>query len=311
MKIKLSESAVLKIVSFAIAIVLWSYVAVVIDPPVETNIKNVKVNLLGEEALAKSNLGVIGKSDIEVDLRVKGNRFVSADLKPESIVANVDLSQITDSGIHKLPINVKFSTDGITIVKKNPLGVELSIDKLSEKRLNVQLETDGTLDAQYVHYDTKITPSSILISGSQRYIEQLTRAVVIIDYTNVNSDIIGNFKVKFYDKEKEIKSNLVIPETTEVNVRCKIGKIKTVGFALNIKGLGSPSQNVYAMSPEAITIYGEPKTIDKITKIYTEAITFKPDEEEVRAKLIIPDGVYIRDDIKDIAVKTKTLKKAN
>jgi YbbR domain-containing protein len=304
------RNAILKAISFIVAVTLWLYIAIVVNPSVDAVIRDIPVDFIGEEHLTRTGLSVIGEKDNKVEIKIRGNRSTCFDLNSENIVATADLSQVNEAGRYQIPITVTLPVDKIDIVHKRPYSLDVNVDKLAEKRINIRMDTTGSVKSGFIHYETKITPSSVLISGSEKVVNEVTDAAVEVDYGDASSDISGTAKVSLYDTYgNEVRSNLIFKDVDEVNVYCRIGELKTVNIVPNfIRPSKDPvllSPRNLTLLPSTITIYGTPEAIKKVDKLYTEPITVEHlgEDFEATAAIKAPQGVYFRDDVKEVDVK--------
>ncbi|MDR1392144.1 MAG: hypothetical protein LBJ09_03015 [Clostridiales bacterium] len=300
----------LKIFSFIIALIIWAYVVIIIDPSITVTIRDIPVDFSNEERLTKSGLSVIGQKENKVEVKIKGSRKILSDLNSKNIVAVLNLSQANEFGKYKIPITVTLPIDNVSIVKKKPYYVDVHVDKVAEKRFNIKLNTIGVIKEGFIHYDTKITPSSVLVSGSEKVVNQISDASITLNYNEACDDINLTYKVILLDKDgSELRSPLVIKDINDINVCCKIGALKTVDIFprfIKISGeqVNANTEN-YKIFPNSITIYGKQDVIKNIEKLYTELIIINKNDEtfEKKIKLEIPDEINIREDIKEVNIK--------
>ena len=105
MKKKLTHNLGLKLLSLALAFVLWFLVIQIENPKDTTTFTNIPVKLINTELLDEQNkvYEVMNNTDTLRRVTVKAARSITDQLRAEDIVAEADVSRITD--INTVAIN--------------------------------------------------------------------------------------------------------------------------------------------------------------------------------------------------------------
>ena len=68
------KDSTLKVLSFIIAVVLWFYVILVIDPSVDVTIRNIPLRYINQGVLEERGLSLVEDPDLTMELKIRGSR---------------------------------------------------------------------------------------------------------------------------------------------------------------------------------------------------------------------------------------------
>ena len=120
----------LKVISFIVAVLIWIYIIIVVDPLVDVTVRDIPVRYANRSMLADQELCVLESSDNIVELKIKGSRKKIANIDNKNVYATVDLGNITKTGRYSLPVNISIPYEYSEIVSKKPYNIDVTIDKL-------------------------------------------------------------------------------------------------------------------------------------------------------------------------------------
>ena len=101
-----SSRTITIILSVVIALILWSYVIIQVNPTKKETISKIPVQLLNVQTLTARQLAISGDGEYVVDVVVEGRRADIVKIKSEDIVAEADLFGWS-KGENYIPVNVK------------------------------------------------------------------------------------------------------------------------------------------------------------------------------------------------------------
>lgn len=283
----------LKVVAILFAVFLWFYVDVQQNPMAETTLA-VPISYLDLEDV----FSVSGKIPT-VNITVKGRRNTIDGLKSGDFTAVVDLSQVS-LGSNRLPVKVK-SPLNVTLSNINPSRVVLDIDEMGEKTMVVHTKVLGNTAKGYTYFNPSVKPTTVVITGGKKILENIQTAVVDIDASGASSNLILNLPVKLMANDDIIideESIGVIPNTVEVFLPID-RETPSKWVAVQPSMSGSPAEG-YSISrvvtePERIKIIGEFAAINAISEIATTAVEVEGINGDVvrEVSLRLPEGVSI------------------
>ena len=299
-----------KLVTLIIAIFLWSYVMSSTNPVRETEYKNISVNYTNTSELDRQGLVIMGPDQVKVNVRLTGKK---ADLDKfsksgtGSIFAQVDLSGYSEGKI-KVPITVGLldQATGVSVLSFEPKEVLFNFDKIITKEVPVQVQLDGALSEGYVTGDILIKPQKIMVSGPRTWINEVDRAVGLIDLSGGKNDINMTLPVKIVDSTgEEVRG--IDKEQAVVDVTLPVFNTKEV--PIELVTINELPEN-YAITDIQInpsTIALKSKDLDSINKIYSKEVDILSliDGEPMDIELQLPEGVSLLDPNQKIVISYK------
>ncbi|WP_346937896.1 CdaR family protein [uncultured Clostridium sp.] len=306
------QDIIIRICCVVAALVLWMYIRSSEDPVTTSVIKYVPVKILNEDTLADRDLVLIPNQDFYINLTVKAPASTIKDLRNKDFTLVADLQGYAlTPGENKVQVKVKESSPGVSVVNSDGLLMDVDVDTLADKHVNVTSETVGEVAEGYYNDDPIISPNSVKISGPQRYLDQVVGAVAQVDITNASEDIDKSCKVTLVDSnEKEVTGLSIYPEYVQVKVHVKKGKY--LGVKVQTTGTAAPGVTIVSMeaAPKSIEVAGASEVIDKITSINTAPIDISKITESttIDSNLVIPEGIHSVNNEQTVKVKI-TVKK--
>ncbi len=315
MKKFFESDSFLKILSVAIAILLWLYIIVVLDPAVEVEVRELPIQFVGQEQLAESGLSVVSESATSINVKVKGSRKKMGRYDMKTIIAKVDLSGLFKEGRHKLPVDIVVPFENAGISSQSHYHVEVQLENTVHKELELKVLEQGSLGAGYMPGEVKISSPRITITGPESVVGKIEKAGVVLDFGNARTDIKQTLPIQFYDSEgRELTSQdallkRISQNITETTVTCKVVKLRAVKVTPQFAPETEDERTIlakatYTINPLQVQIYGDDEETGKITEILTERIPLMDiiDGQTVKVKLIVPKNVKVLDDIAEVEI---------
>ena len=308
------------ILSVIFAALLWYYV-VTDQNPLITKSYDIPVKLLNMEYIEKNDLILMQNPNrLKVSIKLKGYKNDLDLVSQLSITASSDLMGIKSKG--EVRTNISFSgiPNGITLVDQSASELVLNLERKVSSHLKVSYKYKGKLADGFAPVLNNIDPPEILITGPESIISKAKYALLMIDITGLNGDIIKDQNVSIYDAEnKELNDILVQPKTQRVSL--SLGVIKLVPILPQFTGkvLAGYSVLERGIYPKFVSIAAKKDVLDSIKEIKTEKISIEGISErmEKTVNLILPHGIaLVENDIQirayaDIEkVVTKEIKKS-
>lgn len=267
MKKKILRNWGLKLLSIVIAFMLW-YFAVSTDDPKETvTFSNVPVILRNTELLEQENkvYEILGSNTTRVSVRAP--RSVKEQLRASDIIAEADMSMLTD--INTIAINCTVPNYEVESVICNPTVLRLGIEERSSKWFLIQPSTTGEVAEGYVIGVISTDQNKLEISGPKSLVEKVSYAGVHIDVSGATNMQSANTEIILYDAEgKPVESETLHKMVNYVFMQVEILPAKEVPVELEYTGI--PAQKYLATGevksdPELVKIAGY--MLGGITKI--------------------------------------------
>jgi YbbR domain-containing protein len=308
MKIKKSDIPA-KIVTLIIAIFLWSYVMSETNPIRETDIRNISVNYTNASELDRQGLVIMGPDEVKVNVRLTGKKNdLDNFTKSGKIFAQVDLSCYSEGKV-KVPITVGLidQATGVSILSYEPKEALFNFDKIITKEVAVSITLTGELEEGFVTGDVVVKPQKIMVSGPRTWINEVEKAVGVIDLSSGKKDISMTVPVKILDATgEEVRG--IDKEQAVVDVMLPVYNTKEVSVELvtiNELPEGYAITDI-DIKPSKIVLKAK-NGLEDITKVYTKEVDISAlvDNESIEIELELPEGVSLLDADQKIVISYK------
>lgn len=313
MKKILASDNSLKIISVIIAIIIWMYITVVMDPSIEVHVRDLPVQFVGQEILESKGLSVMNESVKKVSIKVKGNRKRMGNNSMDSIIVKVDESVISEPGVHSLPVEVIIPFENQGITSQSAYTIDIFVEEMAKKSFDIEVIQSGALASGYVTGDIAIEPKTVTVKGPKSAIEKISRAAVKLSVNGEDVDIDKELPVSFFDAEGKDASSLdalitrITPSLETVKVHCPVLKTRTITPEVNFGWQGLPEGYTFTLEPKEISIYSEDPNLLKSATVSTEEIWIDKlvENEKIKVKLIVPSGIKVQNNIEEIEISIK------
>lgn len=306
------KDSFLKLLSFVIAVLLWFYIIAVVDPSVDITIRDIPVRFTNQNLLEERGLCLVNETKTTVELKIRGSRKKIANIDNKNIYANADLSNITKTGNFSIPIAISIPYEYDEIVSKKPYNANVVIDKIVSANKEVNVITTGSVANGYIAGEAETDTKKVTIKGAQTMIDRISSIGAEINYDDRAAAINDSVELFFLDNNgRRINKNNIIYDMVKMDtetaaISCPVYKLKAVPVSLEaFAAEGVESYKIW-VQPSNVTIYAENEILENIEEIITESINLDEIEDgTATVKLVLPDGVSLRDGITEVSVKAE------
>ncbi len=285
-----------RIITFIIAIFLWSFVMSEENPPWTREYKNVQVELINTSTLDRQGLVIMTPQEVTVNVEVSGlksnmDRFSSSNIK-----AQVDLSGYNEGQV-RIPViaNIQGQVSGITISNVEPKEILFNLDRIVTKEMNVTINTTGSLPEDYVVGDIVSTNQSVIVKGPRTWINEVDKVLALVDLTNrTTSEKIKVATTIVDDEGNEVRGLEKEPSVVDISIPV----FRTISLPIELITTNELPENYSItninMIPSNITVKGRGNVVN-LTKIETLPVDINTmlDKTAVIAELNLPSGVEL------------------
>lgn len=294
----LKSDLTLKIASVLIAVGLWFYVVQVQSPDIERTVADIPVIFSQKELLEERGLALLQDQEHTIDLKIRGKRRLVVDINNANVTVIADVSQITAPGSHALYTNVVLPVAGVEITKKTPATLEVEVDELRTKEIDVQYAIVGSPEQDYVLGNVELEPKTIEVKGPKTVVDGISTLQAQVDVSGKNADlsVVADIKV-LGTSGKEIKSPYVSLSAQTVQVACQILKTKTVNIDPDFAPGLLTQDMIYELdssSLKTVKVAGSADVLEKLEAIKTKKIR-SVSEDGVQIGLELPPGIRCMD----------------
>ncbi len=265
-KQKRRNNFVPRICALLLAVIMWFYVMRVDSPTYEKEFDYIPIELTGaEELLNSSGFSVISGYDGVVSVTLSGKQRDINRLKTGDITASVDLSSISLSGEHHLPVSIT-AKSGIKVIGYEPTALEVYVDTTLQRDIEVVPKISYNKEENLVLGEPSAEPALIKVSGPATIINSIKNAVAEADFGKITKSMNGTGTIKLYDAAGNVVTNPFIKtNVSSVNVRIPAYKQKYLKPVVRFTDDSIPAEyfNV-SFSTETVKVQGEAEYIDSL-----------------------------------------------
>lgn len=306
-KYKFTDNLGLKIIAVIFAAFLW-LIVVNLDNPVSTQtFSEIPVTIINEDIIlsAGDTYQVLGEEKVSVV--VSATRQVRQKLTKEDIVATADIKEMdTSTGLVPIKISIPNYAGKYESAEAAPRNLQIQREKSGKKVLSLTVSTgDSKVRDGYILGDMTVNPDKVTITGPESILDQIDRAVALIDVEGLAKDSEETAKLGLYDisgnpiSQTRLGNNL---GEGGITVSVEVLKIKSVPISLSVSGTPAEGYKYtgYSSEPETVQIYGEKDVVDKIEEIDVPVIDVsgasQPIQKSVKISEYLPEGVQLVDE---------------
>jgi YbbR domain-containing protein len=277
----------LKIAAVVMSLLLWFYV--INQGDVTAGAKTIEV------ALQYHNLpgGLNVRGPEQVEVKLWGSFHGSAD-----IVAYVDLNGMGE-GVHQVPVKLE-SIQGAMFTSVQPNQVEVTLEKLGEKTLQIRQEVKQNPPTGYQVASVLLSPDRCIVRGAAETVARVTAVVAPLDLGTIVDIATVKSTLQAIDADgKVITAGIQIVPAT-INVAVVLEK-KQLSKKVNVKTQYSGTVATgftlgeVKSDPAQITILGDQIRVEAINEISTKPIDISGKQENftILVDLVQPEGVVL------------------
>ena len=274
---KLSDSKIFwMIVSFLVSLSVWVYVTSVETVESTRTFRNVQVELVGEDTLLNlRNLVITDLNTPTVTVEISGPRRIVNTLEAEDLVAQVDVSKLTQTAYTPMNYTIVFPNGvdrrNLRIVTKSPDSVMFWVSKMMTQTVPVEGGFEGKAVSGYIQETPYFEPSTITISGPEVYLRDVHHAYVSFGKEKLlDSTYSIETGYTLMDANNEPCSSDYITCSPEViRATLPVMAVKEVPIILGCQyGAGATPDNTnITLEPSTVKLAGDSAVLDGINSI--------------------------------------------
>jgi YbbR domain-containing protein len=281
------------ILSIIIALLLWSYVIIQVNPTKEETISRVPVQLLNTQSLAARQLAISGDGEYTVDVVVEGRRADIMKVSGEDIIAEVDLFGWS-KGENYIPVNVKLPP-ALKLVEVRSAKIQVTIEDLVALSKPVDVVYRGEFPANTEEGDVELRPAEIEVTGAKSAVESVDEVRVYIDVEDLSTErrTIQSEAVPL-NKAEMIVENVKL-SSSYVNVSARLLQVKEVPLVVETVGSLDEGYGAEIDVPQFVLIKGTKAALQDVTSVSAEPldITGMTKNGIMPITLLLPEGVEL------------------
>jgi YbbR domain-containing protein len=233
-----------------------------------------------------------------VRVAVAAPRDVWPELRPAKFQATVDLARL-GPGLQQVPVQVQTVDTRARIEEVNPPQVLVHLERVERKNVPTRAKLTGELPTGYRHGSVRVTPETVVATGPESLVEQVTAVVADVDVTGLTASISQTYRATPQNANGERVDRISLSsENVLVEMRIDQEKlVKTVPIAPQIVGAVAPGYQPvgFRAEPTAITIEGDPAAVETLTYVQTRPVDLRNATGDIsdNVELQLPPGVRL------------------
>lgn len=322
-KRKITDNIPLKIMSVAVAVVLW-LIVVNIDNPIGTNYYTINdVELINKEYVESSD--TIGKmcmpeqNQDSIKIAITASKKIRDKIKVTDISAVADLQQAVslDTNPVMVPITVTCSVPGVSSndIKVTPQNLSVNLDERETQEFVVNVSRGDTKPGKdYEVGSLTANPEKVRITGPKTLVNKIDKVNATIELDGNTQDFTQDVNLTIIDKNQEALSDsemnsLRIENNAKVVVTARLWKIRQ-GVGISASYVGTPADGYEVGSvktvPDTISVAGSTEGLESLAEnnnvitIPADSIDISGESKDVEKKIslnnLLPDNVKLTSD---------------
>lgn len=327
MKKKLGNNLSLKILSLAIAILVWLLVVNVNNPISTKSFVISDVELLNEAYIdADGKMCMQDEEQVPIRVTIKAQRKILDRISLNDIRAVADLQQAVSLDTDPVMVPITVSCGGISSdnISVTPQNLSLHLEDKDTQEFVVNVTTDNTKpDRGYEIGTLTSNPEKIKITGPTSLINKIDKVNASVDVDGATEDVTQETDVKIIDKNGEefTDTDMGYLNVSKVYVTARLWAVRTnVRISAEYSGTPASGYQVESVSttPNVISVAGSEEALAAL-KEQNNTISLPGSvadisgrdsdlEEKINISDYLPDGLKLTSDSsEDVFVRVNIL----
>lgn len=287
------------IMSVIIAVVAWTIVAYSTDPDVTRTVTGVKVELAGVDKLQERGLVVVNAGELpKMSVKVTGKRSDIINIMDDMRVV-VDVSSLESSDKYRVDGSVKISNSRVTVNKIINNGVNINVEKMETREVNILIYQDGEVQGKIV--ETVPLTKTVAISGATSELDLINGAYATINLNDVKEEGKATLETAIAPKDGVNLDELTTLVLQNKNIEVENIFYTPMEIPVHVTSIVEGyeiDRTKTVVSPQTVMVgIKDGNDVPFLTATLTEYA-----DHEVEVLLNEFDGVYIPDNVKTVTV---------
>lgn len=278
----LSRRFWMKLLSLALAILVWNYVVSSNNSITRTKtITGVNGYVTSQSTLTTYGLALLEDpteliDNVSVRLEVAQSDYTA--VSSENVQVTLDLSKVRTAGTQEVPLKASTSYGKVTDIY--PETVTLTFEPLDSRVIPVNVSVGGEKSEDMWYNVVRTNPSSISVSGAASIVRRITQARVSTDVTGAEESYVRAEPYILMDSAgSEVSQTMLTRSSSSITVVTDVYPTKELPISTQIDEVitGRPAEG-YAVSsvsiqPESITVAAQQELLDGISELLIEPVS--------------------------------------
>ena len=304
----------MKLVSIAIALVIWITIINLSDPKMTRTISGIPIEQRNVDQVQTDTKTYVSDSEKTVTIRINGVRSKIENLTASDFLAYVDFREM--SSVYAVPVHVdakdRAVKSDVEIVRQSITMMTGKIEENEAKRKKIMVRFLNVPDGYYAVLAGLPDVQSEVLTGPLKTLDSFENLIAEVDIHGSTSDIIQkDVTLTAFDKEGNPVdlTDVRIPIDT-IKVDVLLLPIKSVPIELDISGVTTkdghrviPSKCSWTSSVDIAARQEVLDSLDSLSIRYTKRdLISEYEDNDFSIERYLPDGAYVASDSKTISV---------
>lgn len=236
------------VISFVLAVTLWSIVVTFFSTEARTTIEDVPINFDYNASYLNLELEIIEKDIETVDVVVTGPRNVIGSLTKEDVIVYPQFSNVREAGRYSLALNAIKTSSVLEYQIESLSSYQSSVrfDRLIEKQFSVDIDVSNlTVPGEFMVDKIYATPGDVTVKGPENSVNLISKIVATVESQEITQSSVLPATLTLYDENGDVVDStfvtynqeeftITVPVLSEVVLPVKVDYINVpAGFDTN------------------------------------------------------------------------------
>ncbi|MBE8953111.1 MAG: hypothetical protein SR1Q7_08205 [Quinella sp. 1Q7] len=292
-----------KIIALVAAFFMWIFVMEDQDPAIDGSYS---VPLTMSNAPYEF-IAICDEKTVTLKTRAPRSYFVRYDANAFRVYANLDGM---DEGTHRIIPQVVMP-QGFELLETTPAAVNVTLDPLIERQIEVELKTNGTVAQDAAIKSVDKSMDIVTLVGPKSFVEQVDKVYGTVNLSGNSSSFDMQIPMNAVDAEGNAVPRVhVVPSVITVSVDIESGlRHKIVPVIANLTTTDGWELTKITVEPAQMEITGVESVINPIVTLRTVPFTVQTGQRVFKGtlKLDVPEGVTVPND--EVTVTASVIRK--
>ncbi len=274
------------ILSFVLALILWIFVTVTVNPDSSTTFNDVPVDVRGltPGLVIVNTSGVPRAADAELDTAdvvVESDQDTLRDIDASVLDSFVDLAGL-NAGTHTVDVTVQPDRSNVRVISVSPSSLPVRLEEIITRTVPITVEILGDLPISYEREAPEISVAGdseaqeVQVSGPASQVNQVELAAASVNIEQVRATYSATLDLDPLNSDGDIVPGVTL-EPAQANVRIEVRsvvglkRVPVLGNVIGSPALGYVVTNIQS-NPSLITLVGSSSRLNAINHVETEPI---------------------------------------
>ncbi len=281
------------ILSLIIAAMLWVYVVGEVQPDTTKQLRGVPITMTRTDVLAERGLAISAVSTETMDVEISGSVLALSEIDVSDVTASVDVGTGI-KGENEMTVIVRVPS-GITVTDKSLSKVNVAIENLTTKTLDVNVVYTGTFANGTEGETVLINRPQVDVSGAESLIALVDSLRGNIDAAKVGEEETEvECELQALNKDGNPIGDISLSQET-VSVKTILNKTVTLPLEVEVVD-NSGEEYVHDVTlPETVTVKGRADKLKEVETIKAKTLDVSQikSDETVPIAIQLPDGIEL------------------